>query len=131
MTRELQYGGCSIGQSFSTFYYGCKWNEAYRLPVGAIYDVVYSPAAFAPAGTPERRWRKVRFRVVMTTHRGLPARMIEEVAKRDLTKEEIAHHKKLLDAETLVNTGERLSDDEWLDHAQAMIDAEKKKGGLP
>jgi hypothetical protein len=33
-------------------------------------------------------------------------------------------------ANELVNTGERMSDLDWLNHTQAMIDAEKRKVGL-
>lgn len=94
----LTYSGLSRCPSFTVFYYGCPANESHLLPVGAVFDCVYTPATFAAISTRAATYHKTRFKVVMSEVRGKPCRMVEEVASRELTVEEIEHHKNLLGA---------------------------------
>lgn len=96
----LPYTGLSRSPSFTSFYYGCPVNpSAYKLPIGAIFDVVSAPATFAAVGTRAKTWHKTRFKVIETEVRKVKCRMLEEVASRELTPEEIEHHQKLLEAD--------------------------------
>ena len=94
--KLTDYGGLTRLPSFATFVYGCPASETHKLPIGAVFDVISTPATFAAIGTRAKTWHKTRFKVVMSEVRGKACRMVEEMATRELTAEEIAHHQKLL-----------------------------------
>lgn len=98
--RLTDYGGLSRSPSFATFVYGCPVNETHKLPIGAQFDVIYSPSKLAAINTPAIIWHKTRFLVVMSEIRKKPCRMLQVVATRPLTAEEIEHHQKLLQEDT-------------------------------
>ena len=68
------------------FYHNCPGGDCHLLPVGAEFDVVFSPVSFKPV----KEWHKVRFVVVESIekhgkHKGEWSRFYRPINKRELT----------------------------------------------